>query len=263
MGSCLGSWDSVTPLGSSDGVGPATSSTESRGRLATVDTSRAVADLGKRDVSCGTSDASDMDGGIVSYMEPEAGTSASACSSVFMAKGDGLFGLYVTCHSGVSCVERRDERRGSVRSTTSNRDDGFSGGGDAVLDARCRAASRAFARVESVGRLGLVLLDRVWYGFTTSGTAGFGAAGGATGCIESSTCRIADAARVERRTGTSGSSAGFSKATLDASVDSCVLRRFSGVVSIGSRGIALMEWVDGIVERSGECALRVDVPGPK
>jgi len=108
-----------------------------------------------------------------------------------------------------------------------------------------------------------VLLDRVWYGFTTSGTAGLGAAGGATGCIESSTCRIADAARVERRTGTSGSSAGFSKDTLDASVDSCVLCRFSGVVSIGSRGIALMEWVDGIVERSGECALRVDVPGPK
>ena len=107
MGSCLGSWDSVPPLGSSDGVGPATSSTVSRGRLATVDTSRAVADLGKRDVSCGTSDASDMDGGIVSYMEPEAGTSASACSSVFMAKGDGLFGLFVICHSGVSCVERR------------------------------------------------------------------------------------------------------------------------------------------------------------
>lgn len=49
--------------------------------------------------------------------------------------------------------------------------------------------------------------DRVWYGFTTSGTAGLG---GATGCIESSTWRMVDAARVgrvERRTGTSGSSA--------------------------------------------------------
>lgn len=263
VGACWGSLDAVVSLGSFDASGRTTSSAGSRGRLATAGRSKAVADLGRRDVSCGTSDASDMDGGIVSYMEPEAGTSASDCSSVFMAKGEGLFGLFVTCHRDVSCVESRDERRGSVRSTTSSSDDGLSGDGDAVLDARCRAASRALARVESVGRLGWVLFDRVWYGFTISGTAGFGAAGGATGCIESSTCRIADAARVERRTGTSGSSGGFAKETLDVSVDSCVLRRFSGVVSIGSRGIALMECVAGIVERSGECALRVEVPGPK
>ena len=40
---------------------------------------------------------------------------------------------------------------------------------------------------------------------TTSGTGGFGG-DVATGCIESKTCRIVVAARVERRTGTSGTS---------------------------------------------------------
>lgn len=139
------------------------------------------ADLGINEVLVrmaisGTREASDIEGGIVSYNESDAGTSLSTdCDvGVLIAKGEGRLGLFVTCQRAAeslisvelpppsSGTERRAERRGSVRSTTSNNDNGLlSDFGDVVIDARFRAASRAFARVDRLDGWG-DLDDRVW-----------------------------------------------------------------------------------------------------
>lgn len=136
------------------------------------------------------------------------GVSLRAASfSTLMASGDGFLGL--CCHAALgassssgspavprgsssSAACRRRDRRGegatdagAVRSTIS-RSDTLGGASvswallaDAFVDARCRAASKARARVDLgvCARVGDGAGDgdareRVWYGLTTSGTGG-------------------------------------------------------------------------------------------